>query len=228
MVRHRVRRGDSVTGLAVRYHAWSREVRAINRLGRRGRLYVGRTIRIPVVDAAAHRRHKKAKPHPQATRHHKDTKRPRRHQPKARPWRGTDASRSQVRRVIVRTARHHHVEPELALAIAWQESGWQQRRLSSAGAIGAMQVLPGTGRWMSTYVDRRLNVYSLSDNVTAGVVLVKVLRSQTTWKRSIASYYQGLGSVRQRGMYPSTKRYTRSVMALHRRLHRGWDPARTG
>ncbi len=230
VVRHRVRRGDTVTALAVRFHAWTRELRAINHLGRHGRLYVGRTIRIPVVDAAVHHHRKKAEPHHRARHHPKATKhrKHQKHHRKAKPWRGTHASRSQVRRVIVRAARHHHVEPELALAIAWQESGWQQRRVSSAGAIGTMQVLPGTGRWMSTYVDRRLNIYGLRDNVTAGVVLVKVLRSQTTWKRSIASYYQGLGSVRQRGLYPSTKRYTRSVMALHRRLHRGWDPTRTG
>ncbi len=54
-----------------------------------------------------------------------------------------------MRRVVVRIARQHGVDPHLALAVAWQESGWQQRRISSAGAIGVMQVLPGTARWMA-------------------------------------------------------------------------------
>ena len=184
MVRHRVRRGDTVTALAVRFHAWTREVRAINHLGRHGRLYVGRTIRIPVVDAAVHH-HKKAKPHrarhhQKTTKHRKHQKHQPRHQPQDQAVARTRRQPVPVRRVIVRTARHHHVEPELALAIAWQESGWQQRRVSPAGAIGTMQVLPGTGRWMSTYVGRRLNIYGLHDNVAAGVVLVKVLRAQTS------------------------------------------------
>jgi soluble lytic murein transglycosylase-like protein len=130
-----------------------------------------------------------------------------------------------VRRVIVRTAHRQHVNPRVVLAIAWQESGWQQRRRSSAGAIGAMQVMPGTGRWMSVYVGRRLNIYSLRDNVLAGVVLYRVLRSQTSKKRAIGGYYQGLGSIRQRGTYPSTRRYVRNVLAINRSLRRGWNPA---
>jgi soluble lytic murein transglycosylase-like protein len=116
------------------------------------------------------------------------------------------------------------VDPHLALAIAWQESGWQQRRRSSAGAIGAMQVLPSTGRWMTLYVDRRLNVYSLRDNVTAGVVLVKVLRNHTSRRGAVAAYYQGLGALQKRGVYPSTRTYLRNVLALERRLRRGWNP----
>jgi soluble lytic murein transglycosylase-like protein len=129
-----------------------------------------------------------------------------------------------VRRLLVLTARRRGVDPHLALAIGWQESGWQQRRRSSAGAIGVMQVLPGTGRWMSLYVDRRLNVYSLRDNVTAGVMLVKVLRRHTSHRGTIAAYYQGLGAMQKRGVYPSTRRYLTSVLALERRLRRGWSP----
>jgi hypothetical protein len=240
VVRHRVRPGDTATGLAVRFHAWTRELRAINHLGRSGTLYVGRVVRIPVVVSAARRHHAKrhhtqkhhAQKH-QARKHHTARKpHPNKHRAghpakrrHAKPWHGTGATRAQVRRVVVRTARRHGVAPRLALAIAWQESGWQQRRTSSAGAIGVMQVLPGTGRWMSLYVHRRLNIYSLRDNVTAGVVLLRVLRGQTTWRRSIGAYYQGLGAVQRHGFYPSTRRYVRNVVALQRRLDRGWNPA---
>jgi hypothetical protein len=251
VVRYRVRPGDTATGLAVRFHAWTDEIRAINRLGRHGRLFAGERIRIPVVVAAVRkhrqaaavrvrrhrtgpaRAHRAHRAHPHRARHHRaHHHRVRHHRPdphrvhhRPRPWRHADASRAQVRRLVARTARRHGVDAQVALALSWQESGWQQRRISSAGAIGAMQVMPGTGRWMSLYVDRRLNLYSLRDNVTAGIVLFKVLRGQTSWRRSIASYYQGLGSVRRRGLYPSTKRYTRNVAHLYRRLQRGWDPA---
>jgi soluble lytic murein transglycosylase-like protein len=126
---------------------------------------------------------------------------------------------------VVRSARRHGVEPNLALAISWQESGWQQRRISSAGAIGAMQVMPATGRWMSLTVGRRLNLYGLGDNVTAGVTLIDVLRGETTERRAVAAYYQGLGAVQRHGLYPSTREYVRDVLALRHRLRHGWDPS---
>jgi soluble lytic murein transglycosylase-like protein len=130
-----------------------------------------------------------------------------------------------VRRTIVTTARHHGVNPDLALAISWQESGWQQRRVSSAQALGAMQVLPSTARWMSTYVGKRLNPRDLQHNVTAGVVLIKVLRSQARRKVAVAGYYQGLAGVRRHGMYRDTKRYVANVVALQERIAGGWNPA---
>ncbi|MEP7090809.1 MAG: transglycosylase SLT domain-containing protein, partial [Nocardioidaceae bacterium] len=247
---YRVHRGDTATGLAVRFHAWTRELRAINHLGRHGRLYTGERILVPVVVAAerrahhrtrhrahhahhqtrhrahhAHRAHHRA--HHAHRAHHRAHHRARAHQVR-HPWRGTHASRAAVRRVVIRTAHRYGVTPRLALAISWQESGWQQRRTSSAGAIGAMQVMPGTGRWMSGYVGHRLDLYGLHDNVVAGVVLIKVLRAQTSWRRTVAAYYQGLGAVRRHGLYPSTRRYTRSVAALFGRLHHGWNPARRG
>jgi soluble lytic murein transglycosylase-like protein len=127
--------------------------------------------------------------------------------------------------VVVRVAQRHGVNPHLALAISWQEAGWQQRRISSAGAIGAMQVMPSTGRWMSTYLGRPLNLYGLYDNVTAGVYLIKVLQSQTGPRKSVAAYYQGLGAVQKYGMFASTKSYVRNVVHLRERIERGWDPA---
>ncbi len=249
LVHYRVRPGDTATGLAVRFHAWTRELRSLNHLGSRGTLYVGEHVRVPVVLAAVpharrhhaghahHARHHARRAHrahathrPQRThgaRHHRHAlpRHPPAHHRHRHPWRQADASRATVRRVIVRTARRHDMEPASALAIAWQESGWQQRRISSAGAVGALQVMPDTGRWMSTYVDRRLNLYSLHDNVTAGVVLFRVLRGQTSWRRSVAAYYQGLGALQEHGMYRDTRRYTRNVTALRHRLRHGWDPS---
>ena len=73
-----------------------------------------------------------------------------------RSWQHPDPSRETVRRVIARTARRHGVDPQLALAVSWQEAGWQMHHVSSANAIGAMQVLPSTARWMEQYAGHRL------------------------------------------------------------------------
>ena len=56
-------------------------------------------------------------------------------------------SRSETRAMIVRIARQQGVDTRLALAIAYQESGWNQRAVSPANAVGVMQVIPQGGQW---------------------------------------------------------------------------------
>ncbi len=218
--RHRVVAGDTLSEIALRYGVSMAAVRRANRIpssnivrlgetlvipgSRRGsssgttstsaNTFAGRTYSSAVVHAASHNRARLA----------------RRHLP----------SPSQMRGIIVRTARRHGVDPNLALAVGWQESGWNMRRVSVANAIGAMQVIPTTGEWMSSVVGRRLDLLNPYDNVTAGVVLLKVLRGQTSERNAIAGYYQGLRSVRERGMYADTKRYVANVLALKRRYAR--------
>jgi soluble lytic murein transglycosylase-like protein len=134
-------------------------------------------------------------------------------------------TRTQVRRLVAAMARHYDVPPRLALAIAWQESGWQQRRVSSAGAIGVMQVMPDTGRWMRWYAGRPLRLRDTHDNVQAGVLTLRTLRSWTKYDRNaIAAYYQGLGAVRRHGHFKDTKRYVASVRAHKRNLERTGSP----
>lgn len=229
--RYRVRPGDTPASVAVRYHAWTAEL-----VARNGRiLYVGDVIRIPVVRSAqrACRVHSHHRTH---VDRHKGPKSPKPRTPKPRTherghqvrhltgWHHTLASRPRVRRVIEIRARRHGVNPDLALAIAWQESGWQQRRVSSAGALGAMQIMPGTGRWISQVLGRRLNPRDLLHNAVTGVSLIRILRDEARPKVAVAGYYQGLAGVRRHGMYPSTKAYVANVMALKRRIARGWLP----
>jgi len=130
-----------------------------------------------------------------------------------------------VRRTIIHTAHRYAVGSNLALAVSWQESGWQMDQISSAHAIGAMQVLPSTGRWISSVVGRRLELHDLHDNVTAGVVLIQVLRDHASVRNAVAGYYQGLASVRANGMYRDTKHYVSNVLYLRRLLRHGWNPA---
>ena len=69
-----------------------------------------------------------------------------------------------------------------------------------------MQVLPATGTWMSMYAGRPLKLRHTRDNVLAGVLLLGVLDDQTRSRRhQVAAYYQGLGAVREHGLYRETK-----------------------
>lgn len=131
--------------------------------------------------------------------------------------------RERVKALIRAEAKRAGVDPHLALALAWQESGFQQDVVSSAGAIGAMQVMPDTGRWMSrNIVGRPLNLSNVEDNVIAGVrFLALLLRMTSTQKAALAGYYQGLASVKNNGEYASTKSYVSNILVLQRRFRRG-------
>lgn len=118
-------------------------------------------------------------------------------------------------------AAQQGVAPNLAKAIAWQESGWNNALTSSAGARGIMQVMPGTWDWINSTLARPpLNRYSAHDNVRAGSLLLRQLMRETGGNESmaIAGYYQGLGSVRQRGLYDDTKQYVSNVLSLKSRF----------
>ncbi len=235
IVTYVVRPGDTATGLAVRYHAWTAELVSLNRLGPRGTLRQGQVLKIPIVRSAVRRARGPAKPVTKAkpvgeavTRKNRPAPaRPALHAvtPPGRGWLHADLTRKQVRRLVARTARRYGVPPKLALAVAWQESGWQQRRVSSAGAIGVMQVMPDTGRWMRWYAGRRLRLRDTHDNVLAGILTLRTLRSSTRKdNNAIAAYYQGLGAVRRIGYYDDTRTYVRSVRAHERNIIRTGSP----
>jgi soluble lytic murein transglycosylase-like protein len=124
-------------------------------------------------------------------------------------------TRAAVRAMIRATARRHGVDPALALAVGKMESGFNQKQVSIANAIGIMQVIPSSGRWASQLAGRPLDLMDAADNVEAGVVLLRaLLRAAPDERTAIAGYYQGLAGVQRNGMYPDTRRYVATVQAL--------------
>jgi LysM repeat protein len=204
-----VRVGDSLFGLAARFHVDWRVIAKRNHLPRSLVVQLGQRLHIPQkVRVSAARRAPKSPGYPATTlrtaAHHR-----------ALLARRAVPSRTQVKALIRRTARAFGVDPALALALAYQESGFNQRVVSPADAIGAMQVLPSTGQFVSRYVvNRHLNLLDARDNIIAGVGLLSVLLRSARTPVAVAAYYQGLQSVRTRGMYADTRAYVRNVAAL--------------
>lgn len=123
-------------------------------------------------------------------------------------------SRSEMRNIVADTARRMGVEPSLALAFAHQESGFDQRAVSPANAIGTMQVIPSSGQWASDLVGRKLNLLDPYDNATAGVAIIRqLLATSKDRDTAIAGYYQGQYSVSKYGMYDDTKAYVAAIKA---------------
>jgi peptidoglycan hydrolase-like protein with peptidoglycan-binding domain len=54
----------------------------------------------------------------------------------------TGGSPTEVRSLVDRWAGHYGVDPSLARALAWMESGYQTNLTSDAGAWGVMQIIP--------------------------------------------------------------------------------------
>ena len=118
------------------------------------------------------------------------------------------------------------VSPSLAAAIAYQESGFNNDLVSSADARGVMQILPGTWRWIQHTLDQGgppLAPASATDNVRGGVLMLRSLLDSTGGDPAMAAagYFQGLPSVQQNGVYPSTQQYVNDVMALRRQFGGG-------
>ncbi|MFB9822526.1 lytic transglycosylase domain-containing protein [Arthrobacter ramosus] len=124
-------------------------------------------------------------------------------------------STAQMKGIVADTARRMGVDPSLAMAFAFQESGFNQRAVSPANAIGTMQVIPSSGEWASQLVGRKLNILDPYDNVTAGVAIIRALvNTSKDLNTAIAGYYQGQYSVSKHGMYDDTKAYVASILAL--------------
>jgi LysM repeat protein len=129
------------------------------------------------------------------------------------------ADRDFVRRIIMREADRHGVPRALALAVAWQESGWQQRVVSHAGAVGVMQLMPGTAEWVGqTMLGRPVRIHEARSNIAAGVRLLSHYLHRYGGNRELvlAAYYQGQRAVDQFGIYAVSRRYIASVRHLER------------
>ncbi|HVX31211.1 MAG TPA: LysM peptidoglycan-binding domain-containing protein [Nitrolancea sp.] len=133
----------------------------------------------------------------------------------------TANSSSDVPSLLTQYAQAYGLDPALVKALAWQESGWRQGVVSSAGAIGVMQILPSTADWLSTdVVGRPLDVSgSVNDNIEAGVAFLRFLINNTgSVQLGVAAYYQGPGSLAAIGMLPETQQYVASIMAIRSHL----------
>ncbi len=115
-----------------------------------------------------------------------------------------------------RWAAHYEVSPQLAMTVAWQESGWQTNLTSSAGAYGVGQIMPATGEWLANDVigipelDRTVP----DDNIRMMVRYLKWLENYLgSQDLAIAGYYQGPGATTQGKMYDETVLYVDNVNA---------------
>jgi soluble lytic murein transglycosylase-like protein len=122
-----------------------------------------------------------------------------------------------VRAAIDYWARFYGVDPRLARALAWMESGFQQDVVSSVGAIGVMQLLPETWEFVDTVLLGQRTPRDYRGNVRAGVRYLRWQLDQFEGdvRLALAGWYQGARAVREVGLYDDTRLFVRVVLALY-------------
>lgn len=125
----------------------------------------------------------------------------------------------QVEILLEQTAAAEGIDSALVKAVAWQESAWQQTAVSSVGALGVMQVMPGTADYVNESLGGgNLDVTKTEDNIELGVkYLDHVVDSMPTERKGLAAYYTGPSAV-GRTLSSVQKAYVNSVQALKDRF----------
>ncbi|MET0433413.1 MAG: LysM peptidoglycan-binding domain-containing protein [Cellulomonas sp.] len=216
--RHTVASGETVSAIAKRYGTTVAAITSANGLDSRAFIRVGQTLTIPGASGAA------ASAAPAATggaqlvgntflgRTYAPTVVASANANKAALIAMGVPSKAAMQAKVAATARSMGVDPALAQAIAFQESGFNHTSVSPANAIGTMQVIPSSGEWASQLVGRDLNLLDPDDNVVAGVAIIRQLvRTSPDLSTAVASYYQGASSVKRNGMFSDTRRYVANV-----------------
>ena len=129
------------------------------------------------------------------------------------------AKRGWLKRLIVEEAmKTSNVAPSVALAVAEVESGFRSHVVSSAGAIGVMQIMPRTGR--DVFGLSRDDLFEPKTNIRAGVTFLDQLIDRYEGRIDLAlSHYNGGSRVTagpQPKIIPATRGYVIKVLAAAR------------
>jgi LysM repeat protein len=188
---HVVRAGDSLTALARRYGTTVAKLAHLNHLDPGGYLLIGTKLRIPVA-----------------------------HRVTAQRVAYRTASISSVRSLLDYWAAHYGVSVHLVRALAWMESGYNNKLVSSVGARGIMQLLPTTFRFAESVLIGHRITHNADGNVRAGVAYLAHLLHDFhgDTRLALAGWYQGERAVRKHGLYKVSKTFVANVLALQQRM----------
>ena len=106
-------------------------------------------------------------------------------------------------------ARRHGVPEDLFLRLVQQESGWNPGAVSSKGARGLAQLMPGTARLVG------VDIADPRENLDGGARYLRMMYDEFgTWKLALAAYNAGPQAVEKYDgipPYDETRSYVRVV-----------------
>jgi len=147
------------------------------------------------------------------------------HAPAAMPPSQSPHTKDSLMRLVVQEAgKTANVTPSVALAVAKIESGFRPHVVSSAGAIGVMQIMPKTGR--DVFGLSRTELFDPAINIKAGVTFLDQLITRYDGRIDLAlSHYNGGSRVTagpEPKIIPVTRGYVIKVLAAAQAYEAGW------
>jgi hypothetical protein len=146
-------------------------------------------------------------------------------EPKTSPWptnnnysASRSAKKSQFNELITQAALRHQVDEKLVHAVIQTESAYNANAISSAGAVGLMQLMPGTARQYGV-TDRN----DPGQNIDGGTKYLRYLLDlfNSNMDLAVAAYNAGENAVMKHNNsippYPETRNYVRQVLSLYNR-----------
>ena len=129
-----------------------------------------------------------------------------------------------MEKIINDAAVRHQVDPALVKAVINTESGWNPTAISRKGAMGLMQLIPGTAERFGVG-----NPFDPAQNIEGGTSYLKSLldRYNGDLSKSLAAYNAGEGAVDRSGgvpWFPETRQYVRKVTDAYFRPDSGRNP----
>lgn len=134
-----------------------------------------------------------------------------------------DSTRKRVDKAIEFYSEKYGVDSKLVKAIAKQESNFNPNVVSSAGAVGVMQLMPGTAKYIGIN-DR----YNIEQNIQGGVKYIKEqLNKYGNVDMALMAYNAGPGTVQNRGvkspvdlykMPKETQNYVKKIKEYYNKL----------
>lgn len=126
----------------------------------------------------------------------------------------------ETKRLIWSVAQQEDIDPYLLYAVVSVESSFNPRSISDKGAVGLMQLMPGTARELGV-----TNRFSPKQNLQGGArYLKKMIQRFSSVRLALAAYNAGPSTVaRFKGIppFPETRRYVGNVIQTYARINPG-------
>ena len=139
----------------------------------------------------------------------------------ARGLGATSSAAAAIQDLIRQAAARFGVPASIALSVGYQESRYNQSAISPKGAIGVMQLMPGTAS------DLRVNPYDVGENIDGGVsYLARLYQQFGDWTTALQAYNGGPGNVSRGTVSSAARSYADQVLGRAGEL--GPAPSYTG
>lgn len=127
-------------------------------------------------------------------------------------------SKSEINDLIEKYANQNGLDTDFVKAVINQESGFNPNATSKCGAMGLMQLMPGTAQGLGV-----INAYDPEQNIEGGTKYLKGLMDRFDNNKSLAlaAYNAGPNAVKRYGgipPYQETQNYVKNVLGHYEKM----------